>query len=88
MKDRVKIMKKFIFLTIEGSTFQPDSNLIDPDIENVQVVGFAEGIDAKDAFENLIEKNPYLTDTSFDEIFSMQLTDPIQKSFFYLSACR
>ncbi|GAG60875.1 unnamed protein product, partial [marine sediment metagenome] len=30
-------MKKFIFITSEGFTFQPDNDDYEPDIENMQV---------------------------------------------------
>jgi len=66
-------MKSYIFITTEGYTFQPESELIEPDIENCQVIGFARGIDEKDAFQNLIKENPYLFDTTFDELICLEL---------------
>ena len=62
--------KRYIFLSAEGFTFQPNSNLEKPDIENLQVIGFAKGRDSKDAFQQLLKENSCLIDTSFDKIFS------------------
>jgi hypothetical protein len=76
--------KNYIFLTTEGFTFQPESNCIEPDIENVQVIGFASGYDAQDAFDRLLQRNPYLHETRFNEIFSMQLAESKKKTYFSL----
>lgn len=66
-------IKSYIFLSVEGSTYQPNSESIEPDIENCQVIGFSEGINPQDAFIKLIKENKYLKETSFNEIFSIQL---------------
>ena len=66
-------MRSYIFITTEGYTFQPESESIEPDIENCQVIGFAQGIDEKEAFENLLKENPYLSDTTFDELVCIEL---------------
>ena len=66
-------MNSYIFITTEGYTFQPGSELPEPDIENCQVIGFAQGIDEKDALQNLIKENPYLFDTTFDELTCFEL---------------
>lgn len=68
-------MRKYIFLTTEGTTFQPDSTSSEPDIENMQVIGFAIGNTVKDAAIKLTEQNEYLAETTFDEIFAIQLAD-------------
>lgn len=76
--------KNFIFLTHEGFTFQPDSKNMEPDIENLQVIDFSYGMNAEDAFEHLLQHNEYLLDTSFDEIFSLELANGNKKSYFSL----
>lgn len=53
-------MKNYIFLTVEGFTYQPGSESIEPDIENLQVIGFSKGEDSENAFENLVDENQYL----------------------------
>ena len=36
-------MNNYIFLTNEGYTYQPDSESIEPDCENAQLIGIAAG---------------------------------------------
>ena len=66
-------MKSYIFITSEGYTFQPGSESVEPDIENCQVIGFAQGENPDKAFQNLISENVYLMQTSFDEIICFEL---------------
>lgn len=68
-------MKAYIFITQEGVTYQPSSRSEEPDIDNCQVIGFAKGNDKNEAFQNLIEENEYLLDTSFDEVVCFELKD-------------
>lgn len=68
-------MAEYVFLTTEGSTFQPNSISSEPDIENMQVIGFAGGDTIQDAAINLVQLNEYLADTSFNEIFAIQLAN-------------
>lgn len=58
-------MKGYIFITEEGTTYQPNSKSPEPDIENCQVVGFAVGNSPEEAFNNLIQENNYLLDNKF-----------------------
>ena len=78
-------MKSYIFITIEGYTFQPESESIEPDIENCQVVGFAKGKDPQQAFQNLIQEDSNLLETTFDELICYELKDYDEKSYFYLN---
>jgi hypothetical protein len=64
-------MRYFIFLTEEGFTKTPD----DEDIENLQVLGFANGLNEKDAFNNFIKENNYLKETGFKEVIAMELVN-------------
>jgi hypothetical protein len=66
-------MNSYIFLTDEGYTFQPETGDEPMEIENLQVIGFAKGIDGNDAYRNLLAKNPQLQKTSFQRIFCYQL---------------
>jgi len=75
-------MAEYIFLTTEGVTFQPNSTSPEPDIENLQVIGFAHGDTVQDAVMGLVELNEYLADTSFDEIFAIELANDYRE---YLS---
>jgi hypothetical protein len=80
-------MKKYIFITCEGSTFQPNSESPEPDIENLQVIGFEQGDSVNDAFNQLLEKNEYLLNTNFDEIFSIQLAND-KREYFSLASVK
>ena len=66
-------MKSYIFITTEGFTYQPNSESPEPDIENCQVIGFAEGDSPAEAFDNLVRENDYLLETSFDEMICFEL---------------
>jgi len=65
--------RAFIFLTFEGYTYQPGSESAMPDVENVQMLGIASGPHASAAFERLAEENPWLRDTTFDEVYCYEL---------------
>jgi len=73
-------MRKYIFLTFEGFTFQPNSESVDPDIENLQVIGFAKGKDPKKAFKELVKENNYLLETDFNEVFSYELAKGFEEN--------
>jgi len=79
-------MGNYIFLTKEGYTFQPDSAMSEPDIENLQVIGFGAGKDSEAAFENFKNENQYIKNTSFKEVFSYKLDGNYEstKNFHYL----
>lgn len=79
-------MKSYIFITAEGYTFQPESTSIEPDIENCQVIGFAKGENPKQAFQNMIQENKNLLETTFDELICYELKDYDEKSYFYLNS--
>ncbi len=66
-------MRAFIFITDEGYTFQPGSESELPDVENLQVLGFAVGVDEKDAFQNLLREDRWLIETTFDGVQCIEL---------------
>lgn len=74
-------MKSYIFITNEGFTYQPNSESIEPDIENCQVIGFSYGRNPQEAFKKLIEDSEYLKKTKFDEIFCLQLVNEKKSNF-------
>lgn len=76
-----KAISRYIFLTTEGITFQPNSKSLEPDIENLQVIGYGDGNTPEEAFEDLIKKNNYLLETTFNEIFCRKVGE-IEKYFF------
>ena len=55
-------MNEYIFYTTEGKTLAPN---VDYGIENCQVLGFAKGQDARQAEDNLLNANPWITEAGF-----------------------
>ena len=75
-------MNYYIFLTNEGSTYQPNSESIEPDCANTQVIGISSGNNEDEAFENLKRENEYLFKMSFNEVYCYKLeTENIEKHF-------
>lgn len=68
-------MKKYIFLTTEGYTYQPNSDSIEPDCDNAQLIGIVEGKNQEEAFKNLLEMYDYLKTSNFEEVYCYQLID-------------
>ncbi|MGD2094066.1 MAG: hypothetical protein PVH77_03565 [Phycisphaerales bacterium] len=79
-------MKSYIFITAEGYTYQPESESVEPDIENCQVIGFAKGEDSQQALQNMIQENKNLLETTFDELICYELKNFDEKSYFYLNS--
>lgn len=79
-------MNKYIFLTNEGYTYQPNSESIEPDCENAQLIGIAEGSNQEEAFNNLLKEREYLKELNFDEVYCYKLDDDYQESkkYFYI----
>ena len=77
-------MKKFIFITSEGFTFQPNNEDYEPDIENMQVVGFGEGDTIDNAIKFMLKENSYLRKTSFNKIIGIEIKD-YKQSVLYLN---
>jgi hypothetical protein len=72
-EDRMMNMNTYIFLTDEGYTFQPEPGAEPIEIENLQLIGTAKGLDANTAYRNLLAENPQIEETSFQRIFCYQL---------------
>jgi hypothetical protein len=66
-------MSSYIFITAEGTTFLPGSESPTPDVENFQVLGFAQGKNASDAFENLLSQDTWLINSPFDRVTCYEL---------------
>ncbi len=73
-------MNKYIFLTTEGYTYQPNSESIEPDRENAQLMGIVEGMNQNDAFKNLLEKYKCLKESNFKEVYCYQLNDDYENT--------
>ncbi len=68
-------MRKFIFITSGGFTFQPDSEDYEPDIENLQVVGFGEGDTIDSALKSMLKENSYLSKSNFNKVIGIEIKD-------------
>ncbi len=79
-------MNKYIFLANEGYIYQPNSESIEPDCENAQLIGIASGNTQEEAFKNLINEKEYLREFNFDEIYCYKLAENFEeiKRYFYI----
>ena len=77
-------------MTSEGHTYQPDQESIEPDIDNLQVIGISKGNNSQMAFEYLIENRKDLLKTTFNEIFCYELSNNFKDTmdFFLLDSER
>lgn len=75
-------MNKYIFITNEGITYQPNSDSIEPDCENAQVIGFSDGNTQEEAFDNLLKENTQLKHTNFNKITSYHVEEERPKIFY------
>ena len=56
-------MKRYIFITPEGSTFSQNGN----EIENMQVIGIVENVsDENEAYKKLLLENDWIIDSEFN----------------------
>jgi hypothetical protein len=56
-------MKKYIFITPEGTTFSPNGN----EIENMQVIAIVEDVyDENEAYKKLLVENDWIIDSEFN----------------------
>ena len=76
-------MKNYIFVTHKGHTYQPGSASIEPDIENLQVIGFAKGNSPDEATKNLLKEDTYLKETSFNGVIALE-SKSSNRTFHYL----
>ncbi len=79
-------MNSYIFLTNEGCTYQLDSESIEPDCENSQLIGIAIGKTQEEAFKNLMNEKKYLRQFNFNEIYCYKLAEDYEESqrYFYI----
>ncbi len=75
----MKNKKTFIFLTSEGICFSPNNDFNQQAVENWQVIGWADGIDADESFKRLINENKSLIESGFNEIFAFELVERFQE---------
>lgn len=78
-------MNQYIFVSSEGYTFQPNSESGIPDIENLQVIGFGKGLSSNEAFNNMLLKNKYIKETTFNEVHCYHLNSDKLEGIFYIN---
>lgn len=64
-------IKKYIFLTFEWFTQEPNLK----EIDNIQMLWIAEGKNSTKAFKNLKKENEWLINSSFNEIYCHELVN-------------
>lgn len=64
-------MKNFIFFTKDGYTYDLDNK----EIENLQILGTAEGIDILEAFKQFKISHSYLKRFNFKEVIALEYID-------------
>lgn len=57
-------MNEYIIYTTEGYTIAPNENV---EVENCQVIGFANGFNIDEAKRNLLNDNPWIAEAGFNE---------------------
>ena len=62
-------MKNYLFFTDEGYCYDP----LKKEIQNIQILGCAEGIDILEAFQNFKENESYLSKFSFKNVIALEI---------------
>lgn len=73
-------MKKrlYLFVTPDGLTYSsPD--LIEPDVDNYQVLGYGEGLTEEEAFKDFLANNRWLENTKFKEVIGLEIKQRIHE---------
>jgi hypothetical protein len=69
------LSRNYIFYTTEGFTYLPGSRCDMPDVENCQVLGWGNGMNAKDALSDFKKQNRWLKSSKFNEVICAELKD-------------
>lgn len=70
--------KIFMFLTSDGITFS-SCKKTEPDVDNFQVLGWAEGCTEEDAFHNFVNSNRWILETDFEEVISVEVKSRVHE---------
>ncbi len=70
----------YVFVTAEGSTYQPGAESAEPDVENLQVLGIALGPTPSAAFERLLHEQPWIAETTFSQTFCWELARDFRRN--------
>ncbi|MFA4925936.1 MAG: hypothetical protein WC524_04710 [Candidatus Aminicenantales bacterium] len=70
--------KLFLFVTFDGVTFSSDE-LDEPDVDNLQVLGYGEGLDEDEAFKDFLAQNQWVLEKRFEEAICVEIKNRIYK---------
>ena len=70
--------KLFLFVTFDGVTFSSDE-LDEPDVDNLQVLGYGEGLDEDAAFKDFLAQNQWVLEKRFEEAICVEIKNRIYK---------
>jgi len=71
--------RMFLFITPDGLTFScPNKEY--PDVENLQIIGWEEGNNEEDAFNNFLKNNKWLLETCFDRVICLEIKKGIDEA--------
>jgi len=78
-------MKKkfFIFLTPDGITYSSYEEIY-PDVDNFQVLGWAEGSTEEEAFEEFINTNKWVLNMNFKNVICIEIKSMIHEGKMFL----
>lgn len=68
----------FLFLTSDGVTYSSCEELY-PDVDNLQVLGWAEGSTMEEAFERFLKANRWILDTNFKNVICVETKTKIHE---------
>ena len=79
-------MNKYIFMTNEGNTYKPNSESLEPDCENSQVIGITSGNNETEALNRLLLELNYLENNPYRKIYCCKLDDNFEIKYFDLGS--
>lgn len=76
--------KLFLFVTSDGLTYS-SADLTEPDVDNFQVLGYGEGQNEEEAFNDFRGRAAWLNTTKFEQVISVEIKHKIfEGTHFYL----
>ncbi len=78
----------YLFLTPDGVTYSSCEEVY-PDVENFQVLGWAEGNTEEEAFEEFVKNNKWVLKTNFENVVCIEVRKGIHEgTWFSLRECK
>ena len=76
-------MKNFVIMTREGYTVSPYSEEKNTLVENLQLLGFAFGSNKKEAVNNFVLENDWVTEEGISEVIVLALENGLKEEEFF-----